>query len=163
MQALNKLGITKWYRNVDDIFATIKCKDQANTILEFLNSKSQIRFTIEHEDHNKLPFLDTCVVRQRTRYITTVYRKKTFTRVYLNWTSLTSRRYKVGLFKCLAERIWRIFSVEKNRKSELNKLKAILRRNDYPDSVVDRVLCKFLEQKANPPIVVDQANRTGEE
>ncbi len=92
-----------------------------------------------------------------------MYRKKTFTGVYLNWTSLTSRRYKVGVIKCLAERIWRICSVEKDRKSELDKLKVILSRNDYPDSVVDPVLGKFLEQKANPPIVVDQANRTGEE
>jgi hypothetical protein len=84
MNELRALGVTKWYRYVDDIFAVVKSKEQAEQVLEFLNTRASIRFTIEHESNNKLPFLDTCVVGQRTKNITTVFRKKTFTGVYLN-------------------------------------------------------------------------------
>jgi hypothetical protein len=154
MNELRALGVTKWYRYVDDIFAVVKSKEQAEQVLEFLNTRASIRFTIEHESNNKLPFLDTCVVRQRTKYITTVFRKKTFTGVYLNWTSLTSRSYKIGLIKCLAERTWRICSEKNDRIKELDKLKAILLTNDYPSHIVEKVIEKFLKKKENPNVNV---------
>ena len=76
--------------------------------LFFLNSRhSNIKFTTELESNNKLPFLDVYVVRRVNKYITTVYRKKTFTGVYLNWNSLTSRKYKIGLINNLLNRIFR--------------------------------------------------------
>ena len=74
----------------------------ADKILEYIyNQHSNIKFTVEHEANNKLPFLDTCVVRGRNGNNTTIYRKETLTGVYLNWTSLTARRYKMGLINCL--------------------------------------------------------------
>ncbi len=105
---------------------------------------------MEHEERGKLPFLDICVVRTANRYITRIYRKKTFTGVYLNWRSLTANRYKTGLIRCLAKRIWRICSEEKDRLSELEKLKVILYRNDYPTEVVERTIKKFIESKQKP-------------
>ena len=53
----------------------------------------------------RLPFLDTCVVRKNSKNKTTIYRKAIFTGVYLNKTSLTARRYKIGFIRCLAETI----------------------------------------------------------
>jgi hypothetical protein len=103
--------------------------------------------TVEHEANNKLPFLDTCVVRRKNGYNSTIYRKKTFTGVYLNWTSLTARRYKIGLINCLAERIWRIVSDEDERLIEIEKLKLILVKNDYPTEVIDQTISKFIEKK----------------
>jgi hypothetical protein len=151
MPNLRQLGVVKWFRYVDDIFATLNDKQQADAILKYLNERhGNIRFTIEHEQKGQLPFLDTCVVRRVNKYITTIYRKKTFTGVYLNWTSLTARRYKIGLIRCLAERIWRICSVEGERNNELSKLKTILRRNDYPQDVIDKTINLFLESKTRP-------------
>ena len=77
-----------------------------------------------------------------------MYRKKTFTGVYLNWHSLTSRRYKTGLIKCLADRIWRICTSDEDKSHELNNLRTILRRNDYPTDIVEKILSKFREDKA---------------
>jgi hypothetical protein len=151
MEDLRKLGIKLWVRYVDDIFATMDNKEQAERILSFLNAQHpNLRFTIEHEANNKLPFLDTSVERKVNKFSTTMYRKKTFTGVYLNWTSLTSKKYKIGLIRCLADRVWKICSESEEREVELNKLKVILARNDYPPDVVEKALTKFRESKEKP-------------
>ena len=75
-----------------------------------------------------------------------IYRKKTFTGVYLNWTSLTARRYKVGLINFLAEQAWKICRDENDRAAELEKIKHILQRNEYPLDVIEKaikLLCLF--------------------
>ena len=61
---------------------------------------------------------------------------------------MTPRRYKIGLIKCLAERIWRIVGEEKERLVELEKLKVILARNDYPPDIINTTISLFLEKKA---------------
>ena len=84
-----------------------------------------------------------------------MYRKKTFTGVYLNWNSLTARRYKIGMIRCLTERIWRIVSDSTERLEEIEKLKVILARNEYPPDVIEKSISRFLEKKAreeNPPV-----------
>ena len=131
-------------------FTTLSSKEQAETVLVFLTQHSNIKFTIEEESNNRLPFLDTCVYRTDNAYKTTLYRKKTFTGVYLNWNSLTSRRYKVSLIKCLAERIWRICTVEEDKQLELERLKIIFQRNEYPLEAIEETLQRFLERKAQP-------------
>ena len=109
-----------------------------------------LRFTTELEDNNRLPFLDTCVIRRVNKYCTTIYRKKTFTGVYLNWTSLTSRKYKIGLIRCLADRIWKICTEEKERETELVNLRTILSRNDYPTDVVEQCITRYIAGKMKP-------------
>ena len=98
MPTLRTMGIIKWCRYVDDIFATLNSKKDADAILQHINQlHPNIRFTIEHEQNKQLPFLDVLISRSDTRYYTSIYRKKTFTGVYIHWTSLTSRRYKIGI------------------------------------------------------------------
>ena len=163
MSRLRELGVKQWWRYVDDIFASVGSSEEADKILEYINHQHpNIKFTVEHEANYKLPFLDTCVVRKRNCYNTTIYRKKTFTGVYLNWTSLTARRYKIGLIKCLAERIWRIVSDETERLVEIEKLKLILAKNEYPAEVIDNTISKFIEKKkrnTTPVATVEKMKR----
>ena len=64
MRDLEKLGIKLWWRYADDVFASVESREQAERVLQFLNEKHpNIKFTIEHEQNNRLAFLDTCVVR----------------------------------------------------------------------------------------------------
>ena len=106
---LIEMGVIKWFRYVDDVFATLKTQQSAEKILTFLNAQHpNIGYTIEHESNNKLPFFNTTVVRGDESYKTTLYRKKTFTDIYLNCLSLTTKRYKIGLIHCLMDRIWKI-------------------------------------------------------
>jgi hypothetical protein len=118
MQEMKRLGLKFWKRGrVDDIFATFNREKESNQVLNFLNSQhSNIKFTLKREENNdQLLFLDINVIRTRKKYKTTLYRKKTFIGVYLNLTSLTSRKYKIGLIQCLLDRIWSICIEEKDR------------------------------------------------
>ena len=49
-----------WFRYVDDTSTMFDSKDNANEFLSFLNSRhDSIKFTLEFEEDNKIPFLDT--------------------------------------------------------------------------------------------------------
>ena len=85
-----------------------------------------------------------------------MYHKKTFTGTYLNWTSLTDRKYKIGLIYCLLDRIWKICSDNKDRELEVEKLKAILAKNDYPSEVIKKETEKFLKNRMNNNTEVPQ-------
>jgi hypothetical protein len=152
MNTLRTKGILMWKRYVDDVFAIVNNKESAEECLKFLNTMHiNIKFTIEHENENKLAFLDTCVKRDGHRYYTTLYHKKTFTGVYLNWTSLTARRYKIGLIRCLLSRIYAICSEQKDKDLEVEKLKHLLIQNEYPKEVVDKEVEKFLSKQNKSP------------
>jgi hypothetical protein len=56
------------------------------------------------------------------------------------------------LIGCLAERIWRVCSEQQDRLVELDKLKTILLRNDYPLDIIEKTLQRFIEQKAKERI-----------
>lgn len=121
MPELRKLGVKVWMRYVDDIFATLSNNANSNDILQFINKQHKnIRFTIEEEKKNKLAFLDTCVTRNNNNFTTSIYHKPTFTGVYLYWTSMTSKKYKVSLIYCLCDRIWKISQIPEERDQEFN-------------------------------------------
>jgi len=51
MEQLSRLGVNKWLRYVDNIFATLKDKSTTKSILDFLNKQHpNIKFTIEKEE-----------------------------------------------------------------------------------------------------------------
>jgi hypothetical protein len=69
---------------VDDTFALVNGK-KAEELLKLMNSfHKNIRFTFEPEKNKKIAFLDVLVTRKCTGFITTIYRKPTFTGVYLH-------------------------------------------------------------------------------
>lgn len=77
LDKLKELGLVTWFRYVDDVFASLTSRDSVNTILNYLNNQHpNIRFTVEHEKDQRLPFLDTTTYRGLTRFHTTIYRKK---------------------------------------------------------------------------------------
>ena len=131
------------------MFASLKSKELALRILAFLNKQHRnIKFTIEYEENKKLPFLDTLVKRYSSQYETSVYHKKTFTGVYINWTSLTARKYKIGLIKGLLNRICGICSTQESRDLEIEKLKHVLWLNEYPAEVVNKTIESQLKKQS---------------
>jgi hypothetical protein len=151
MNKLKSMGVNIWFRYVDDIFATLSISNNEQAILEFLNKQHpNIKFTIEKEEKKSLPFLDTRVIRNVGKYVTTIYHKKTFTGVYLNWKSLTARKYKIGLINCLLNRIWRICTTQEQRDAEVSKLKLILAKNEYPKNVIDETINKYIARITLP-------------
>ena len=55
-----------------------------NVLDQLNNSHKQIQFTYEVEQNNKLPLLDVLLIKNANNEDTTVYRKPTYTNIYLN-------------------------------------------------------------------------------
>ncbi|XP_037501525.1 uncharacterized protein LOC119375419 [Rhipicephalus sanguineus] len=75
-------------RYVDDCFSVIK-KEALNAFTQHLNDmNAAIKFTVEEEQHGKLPFLDVLVKREGEGMSFSVYRKSTHTGRYLHFNSV---------------------------------------------------------------------------
>ena len=64
-----------------------------------------MNFTIEPERNGSLQFLDTVVLKNGDVFDLDMFHKPTATGLYLSWSSLIPKVYKLGLIKCLTHRI----------------------------------------------------------
>ena len=60
--------------------------------------------------NNFLPFLDVLVTKSNNKFITSVYRKPTFTGQYIHWNSFGPKRRKINLIDTLTHRALKICS-----------------------------------------------------
>ena len=88
---------------------------------------------MEGEKSNKLPFLDVLVERGESPFLTSVYKKPTFTG---SWDAFAPMSRKLDLIKCLSFRALNI-SCDSKIKKELKVIKAIFINNVYPEEVID--------------------------
>ena len=110
-----------------------------------------IKFTVEYEENFQITFLDVNIKRINNGYTTDVFRKKSFNGTYLNWNSLTTVQYKTGLIHCLLDRGWKICSNFDLFHKEINKIKQILIKNDYPVNITNKAVDKYLNKKFMTP------------
>ena len=76
--------------------------------------------------------------------VITVYHKKTFTGVLTNFLSFTPPCYKRGLVKTLIDRTFMINNTWLGFHNDLQNLFAILRKNLYPEHVLDMLLHRYV-------------------
>ena len=76
---------------------------------------------MDEEKYNKLPFLDVLVENRLFAFVTSIYRKPTFTGLYLNWNAFAPKSRKVNPIKCLTFRALKICS-ENKIKSEFEQI-----------------------------------------
>ena len=82
-----------YYRYMDDTFVVFSNEDECDLFLDSLNSlHPSLRFTFEKESNLALPFLDVLVEKSPSKFITSIYRKPTFTGLYLRWNSFSPRK-----------------------------------------------------------------------
>ena len=142
-----------WFRYVDDTFTLFDIKSIALHFLQYLNScHVNIKFTIEFEENNVIPFLDVLIKRHNHIFSTSIYRKKTFTGLYTKWDSFTPRKYKVNLIRNLTFRCFRICSSPRLLQLSLDELKKLLSRNGYPRGVVNYNMNDVLQKQQNKPL-----------
>ena len=96
-----------YFRYVDDTYTIFKTE--------------ALHFTFEKEENNSLPFLDVLVEKSDTGFLTSVYRKPTFSGLYTRWSSFCPKQRKISLIKTLAHRAQMICS-----KSNLDCLNTTL-------------------------------------
>ena len=75
-----------------------------------LSSHLSKSFSFEQKRNGKLSFLDIEVSREKGNFVTTVYRKPTFSGVYTHFESFLPKVYKFVMVYTLAYRCFKISS-----------------------------------------------------
>lgn len=140
-----------YYRYVDDIFSYFVSKASSLKFFDKLNRlHPALRFTLEEEENNSLPFLDVRVTRSVSGITTSLYRKPTFTGLYTPWDSFSPTLYKINTIRALTHRIIRICSPSVI-EDEFNTLRSILSKNGYPGHLLDKLITLDQRQRRFGP------------
>lgn len=133
-----KIPFLKKY--VDDIICAIP-KDSCEVMLQtFNNHNNFLSFTIEVENNNSVPFLDTKLIRREDgTIILDWYQKPTNSGRYLNYHSYHEEKMKINLVLGLKGRIEKICH-NTLRINNLKKLYNILIDNGYPTHLLKKLL-----------------------
>ena len=105
-----------------------------------------LTLTMEEEKYNKFPFLALLVERCSSAFLTCIYRKPTFTGVYLGRDAFAPKSRKVNLIKCFTFMALKIFSDSKI-KSEFGQIRNLFLSNGYPEEVIaDTINCEQVQE-----------------
>ena len=142
-------------RYVDDIFVLFKSSESADSFREYMSSKHQnINFTVEQENVGSLSFLDVKICRKNGKFVTSVYRKPTFSGVFTNNESFIPTYQKMGLLHTLLQSSFSICCNFKKFHFEIDYLKTILIKNNYPLNFIDMCIKSFLNKLYTPKVMV---------
>ena len=98
-------------RYVDDTFVLFRNKQHAQLFFDHINSHHQsLKFTMEIEQNNRLPFLDVLVEKINGKFQLSVYRKPTNTGLGISFFSYCPMKYKINSIKTLISRAYKICS-----------------------------------------------------
>ena len=137
-------------RYVDDCFLMFRDVSHVDAFLDYLNTKHKnIKYTVEYENNNQLPFLDILITKQGNGLVTDVYRKSTFTGLGLNFLSFVPYIYKINSVKTLIHRAYSLCSNWKFFDNEICKLRNYFNNNGYPCFLFDKFVKQFLNIKYN--------------
>ena len=125
-----------WLRYVDETFIFWPHQEDVQTLLDHVNSiRPSIQFTMEKEQDNKLSSLGVSVTHTEQGFRSSVYRKPTFTRQYLNFNSHHPYTVKKGIVRCIQHQAKTISSDTDAYQEEMISLRHNLHRNNYPESI----------------------------
>ena len=139
-------------RYVDDTFLLFENLDQINLFHNYLNSRHpNIKFTLEHEKNDQLPFIGINVTHADLRFTTTVYRKPTDTGLGLQYTSFNQTSFKSNSIMTLLHRCFMICSTWTLFHQQVEYLRTYYSNNGYPSAIFWRCVHKFLHRIHYPP------------
>ena len=133
-------------RFVDDTFLLFRTKDHVEKFKNYLNKKHKnINFTLEIEESGSLSILDVTITRENNKFVTSVYRKPTFSGVFTNFESFMPEMHKRRLIETSLYRSFRLFSSYEIFHREIETLKSIFKHNNCPQNFVNQCIRKFLK------------------
>ena len=136
-------------RYVDDTFVIFEKEEHINQFYRYLNEQHQkIKFTMEKEENDKLPFLDIMLERNNTNKLDiSIYRKPTFTGLGTNFLSACFEKYKMNAITTLLHRAFSITSDYHFIHKEVDFLKDFFKENGFTETIFYRFVRKFLNYK----------------
>ena len=143
-QCPKEFKLVFYRRYVDDIFVLFKSAEHLSKFCDYFNTRHpNMSFSFEQEKNGKLLFLDVEVSREKGKFVTTVYRKPTFSGVYTHFDSFLPTVYKFGM---VFYRCFKICSDWTNFHEELSFLKYVFLKNGYPLSFIDNCFKTFVDK-----------------
>ena len=120
-------------------FAVLPCSFNIDNFLETLNNlHPSIKFKVEIENNNALPFLDTLVIRSEDGYPKfRVYRKDTHSDSYIHAFSNHSKTTKLGVISNLFLRAYHICDTE-FIENEITYLRNVFTRHGYDSGFISK-------------------------
>ena len=100
---------------------------------------------MEAEVNKIIPFLDVVIDNSQNILKTSTY-QSTYSGLLLNYTSFTSRFYKIGLIKCLIDRAYKINNTWPGFHGDVCKSKDVLKRNSYPPFILDKIIKAYIDK-----------------
>ena len=138
-------------RYVDDTWVLFNSRSHSLSFLNFINSlHPNIKFTIEHERNNSLPFLDVLITRCPPSFSTSIYRKKTFSGLGLNYFSHCPLNYKYNSIRTSLYRAFHLSSTWQSFHLETEFLDNFFKKNCYPSNLFPVFLNKFVSNIFQP-------------
>lgn len=129
---------------VDDLVLAVPKNKIEFVVSCFNNFNSKLKFTVEIEKHNMLPFLDVCIIRNEDGTISTDWhRKPTASGRTLNYLSNHPIHQKKNVVTNLLHKVQKLSS-EKFFDKNVNIIKRILMNNNYPSYFINRIIKNYL-------------------
>ena len=128
---------------MDDTLSAAKTAkvDQLTAFLNQLDPTGNLSYTVEMPEENKIPCLDALFHRNPDGTLkTTVYRKKTHTDQYLNFSSHHPLHHKQGVVRTLIDRADALCSDPADKTEEYNHVSTALQRCGYSSKVIQNVI-----------------------
>ena len=135
-------------RYIDDTFLLFRDQSHCSLFFNYLNQQhSSIKFTVETESNNSLPFLDCKVERCGDQFSTSVFRKSSFSGLTMSFFSSCCKRFKLNSVKTLIYRAYTICSSYVSLHSEFQFITDMFFQNGFPKSLIQNSINKFLNSK----------------
>ena len=130
-------GYPCWRHNMMMMICSSKNENEPDSFLIQSNSMHpSIKFTMEKGSNHQLAFLDIFGHKTSTAFLTSVYRKPTFSGLYTRWYSFCLQQHIINLIKTLIHRALMIPS-KCFLDDEIEFIRSTFSRNGYPLSVLD--------------------------
>jgi len=129
-------------RYVDDTVVVWNNEEDFNMFFSQINNiHKNIKFTVEEEKNNRLPFLDLELHRREEGILTSIYRKPMYTNIHTHFFSCHSMNVKketvAGFFRRAL-----LYCNEEFVSQELEFIKQTFRNLGYPDNLIEDIYHK---------------------
>ena len=139
-------------RYMDDILRNINHRAVETKLNEIKNFHPSLKFTIERESDQSLPFLDMKLRREEQKLSSTWYTQTTDTGLTMNYHALSPVKCKRSVVSGSVHRIFNACSSWQNFLSSLEKAKHLLEVNQYLPHFYDPIIRSTIEKLIKPEI-----------
>ncbi|CAF5081010.1 unnamed protein product, partial [Rotaria sp. Silwood1] len=114
-------------------------------------NRTNIKFTCEYEENKQTNFLDTTITRNLNEYKLDIkwFRKPAASDRFLNFHSSHHHSIKLNIIKNMTEGIINTTRNKEQQEIDLNVLRKMFIKSDYPKELIEKTIQKCLQTSIN--------------